>query len=505
MSKPPPFNWMVSKSLRTRVTLGVVIPLVVILGIFTAIEYFRHRQVVLTNLSSLSSHSGRVVESNLRYAMLKSDFSSVQSILDTIGESQEFRVVYLLDTKGQVIFAPHNQGVGLQLNNQTPDCQPCHRLDPAQRPSSVIVKAEDGQRVFRSMYPIENSPECSVCHGTENRLIGLLLTDIPVAPMEATMASDFRGVLVWWLVTIVVCVIVVNLAMSRIVINRLGELAHAMQNFGREHPNLRLASRDRDEIGMLAQAFQDMGERIEAETAENRSLSEDILRQSQQRGELLRGLITAQEDERRRVARELHDDLGQALTALSLQVEVAKRLIEQDADKAIEQLDQTRSLIHETTEHMYDLILALRPSALDELGLAAALRTHAERFLKGSGISYQISTDGIAGSRLPPDIETATYRIFQEALNNVRKHAMAQHVRISLAIKDNVFTGEIQDDGRGFNPGAAEPKNTDTQGLGLMSIQERVTQCGGKVEIDSHPGQGTLIRVRFPLMETNCG
>jgi signal transduction histidine kinase len=256
---------------------------------------------------------------------------------------------------------------------------------------------------------------------------------------------------------------------------------------------------------MLAQAFHDMGERIEAETAENRSLSEDILRQSQQRGELLRGLITAQEDERRRVARELHDDLGQALTALSLQVEVAKRLIEQDADKAIEQLDQTRSLIHETTEHMYDLILALRPSALDELGLAAALRTHAERFLKGSGISYQISTDGIAGSRLPPDIETATYRIFQEALNNVRKHAMAQHVRISLAIKDNVFTGEIQDDGRGFNPGAAEPKNTDTQGLGLMSIQERVTQCGGKVEIDSHPGQGTLIRVRFPLMETNCG
>jgi signal transduction histidine kinase len=501
MSKLHSFNRMISRSLRAKVTLGVVLPLVLILGVFTVLEYYRHRQVVLTNLSLLSSQSGRVVESNLRHAMLKSDFSEVQSLLDTIGDSQEFRVVYLLDTNGEVIFAPKDRGVGIRLDNSAPDCLPCHRLDATQRPDSVIVTADDGQRVFRSMYPIENSPECSVCHGTQNRLIGLLLTDIPVAPMEAAMDTDFRGVLVWWLVTIVVTVIVVNLAMSRIVISRLGELAHAMRSFGHKQLKLDLAAQEQDEVGLLTQAFKDMGQRIEVESAENRMLSEDLLRQSEQRGELLKGLISAQEDERRRVARELHDDLGQALTALGLQVEIAERLINEDPGKAIDQLDQTRDLIHETTEHMYELILALRPSALDELGLAAALRTHAERFLKDSGITFQMSADGLSRHRLPADIETALYRIFQEALNNVCKHAEARHVRISLAVEDSSFVGEIQDDGRGFSTETGFQPSTDTHGLGLMSIQERVIQYGGKVEIHSKPGQGTLIRVCFPIRE----
>jgi signal transduction histidine kinase len=505
MLKFQPFNRMIGNSLRMKVTLGVVLPLVVILGIFTLLEYFRHRQVVLTNLSLLSAQSGRVVENNLRHAMLKSDFSEVQSLLDTIGESEEFRVVYLLDTSGKVIFAPKDRGVGMQFDNRAPDCLPCHKLDPAQRPGSVIVTADDGQRVFRSMVPIENSPECSVCHGNQNRLIGLLLTDIPVAPMEAAMASDLRAVLVWWLVTIVITVIVVNLAMSRIVINRLGELAHAMRNFGHVQLNLDIIPHEQDEVGQLAQAFKDMGQRIELESAENRILSEDLLRQSQQRGELLKGLITAQEDERKRLARELHDDLGQALTALSLQVEVVEKLIDHDPAGAIDQLDQTRDLIHETTEHMYELILALRPSALDELGLAAALRAHAERFLNGSGIACRIEADGISQHRLPADIETALYRIFQEALNNVRKHAQARNVRISLAVEDSHFTGEIQDDGRGFTLDADLTDPDDIRGLGLMSIQERVHQCGGKLEIQSQPGQGTLIRVRFPISETDFG
>lgn len=505
MTETKPSSFRFTRSLRAKVTLGVVLPLVVILGIFTVIEYYRHRQAVLGNLSILSSQSGQIVENNLRHAMLKSDFSEVQSLLDTIGESEEFRVVYLMDTSGKVIFSPKNQGAGVQLYNSAPDCQPCHTLDPAERPSSIIVTAEDGQRVFRSMYPIENSTECAVCHGTEQRLIGLLLTDIPVAPMEAAMASDFRSVLVWWIVTIIITVIVVNLAMNRIVISRLVEMAQAMRSFGRERLNFRLASRDEDEIGQLAQAFNNMGHRIEQEAAENRQLSEDLRRQSQQRGELLKGLITAQEDERKRVARELHDDLGQALTALGLQIEVVEHLIQQDADKAIEQLNQTKDLIQETTDHMYELILALRPSALDDLGLVPAMRMHAERFLHGSGIEYQLETDGLAEQRLPADIETALYRIFQEALNNVRKHSQAHNVHISLALEEGVFIGRIQDDGAGFDPLEIEDDGADGHGMGLMSMQERVTQCGGTVEIRSQEGRGTLILVRFPLSEAGCG
>ncbi len=498
------FSRFVRSSLRAKITLGVVLPLMLILGIFTTIEYRRRQEVILSNLSSLAWQSGRVIDSNLRHAMLDSDFPGVQTILDSIAVSEEFRVVYLLDTNGRVMFAPHGQGVGKQLKNSQPDCQPCHHLDPKERPSSVIVTAEDGQRVYRSMYPITNAPECSVCHSSKQRLIGLLLTDIPVAPMEAALTSGLRENLLWWVGAILVTVIIVNLAINRIVIQRLAGLVNALSNFGQERLDLRLPVGDLDEIGQLTKAYNTMGQRIESEVAANRSLSDRLHRQNILRGELLKHLITAQEEERKRVSREIHDDLGQALGALSLQAQLLERLIAANTDDALEQLSQTQNLINETTERMYDLILALRPSALDELGLVAALRTHAERYLNGSGIHFELNINGLSG-RLPPDIETTLYRIFQEALNNVRRHSDAKHVRITLAQHDSLFTGEIQDDGKGFDPQTVELNEDSPRGLGLLGIQERVAQCGGQLEIISKPGSGTLIRVRFPISEVGCG
>lgn len=491
-----------SQSLRIKVTLGVVLPLLLILSILSAIEYGRHRKLVLDSLSSLASQAGSVIESNLRHAMLKSDFSEVQSILDSISENNEFRVIYLLDTSGRVIFAPYGRGTGTRLSNDKPDCQPCHRLDPAARPGSVVVEADDGQRVFRSMYPINNAPECSVCHDPTERLIGLLLIDIPVASMESTVASHLRENLIWWVGTILTTVIVVNLAMSRIVIRRLEGLAKALSSFGQEKLNLRLPAGDLDEIGQLANTFNDMSQRIEDEAAQNRSLSEHLQRQSAQRGELLKRLITAQEDERKRVARELHDDLGQALSALSFKAGVMERLIPSDIDGAIGQLNETQDLIRDTTDRMYDLIMALRPSVLDELGLAAALRAHAERFLEDSGIAFELRSEGFSG-RLSPDIETALYRIFQEALNNVRRHSGAKNVRITFARENGDFVGEIQDDGQGFDPQSTGIDGDSPRGFGLLSMQERVAQCCGQLEVMSKPGSGTIIRVRFPL-EENC-
>lgn len=502
MSKGTPIYRFFRQSLRIKVSLGVVLPLVLILSILSAIEYGRHRRVVLDSLSALASQAGSVIESNLRHAMLKSDFSEVQSILDSISENNDFRVIYLIDTSGKVIFAPYGRGTGTQLSNDKPDCQPCHRLDPAARPASVVVEADDGQRVFRSMYPINNAPECSVCHDPTQRLIGLLLIDIPVAPMESTVAAHLGENLIWWVSIILTTVIVVNLAMSRIVLRRLEGLAKALSSFGQEGLNLRVPTGDLDEIGQLANTFNDMSERIEAEAAQNRSLSEHLQRQSAQRGELLKQLITAQEDERKRVARELHDDLGQALSALAFQAEAIERLIPSDVDGAIDQLNQIRNLITETTESMYDLIMALRPSVLDELGLAAALRTHAGRFLEDSGIAFELRSDGFSG-RLSPDIETALYRIFQEALNNVRRHSGAKNVRITFARDNGDFVGEIQDDGHGFALDSIGANGESPHGYGLLSMQERVAQCCGQLEVISRPGSGTIIRVRFPI-EENC-
>ncbi len=507
MFKPPQKNSFLrylERSLRAKVTLGIVLPLLIIFSIFIVIDYRRHREDVLDDLSLLAAQSGRVIENSLRHAMVESNFAEVQTILDSIGETEDFRVVYLIDTNGKVIFSPNNRGVGSQLNNNQPDCQPCHHLPPEERPGSVIVKADDGQNVFRSMLPIKNAPECSTCHDPSKPLIGLLLTDIPVAPVEASIADHMREDILWWVGAILVTVTVVNLALSRIVLRRLESLAQALSSFGQERMDLPLPVGDLDEIGQLVIAFNEMGERIENKDQDNRTLSEHLRRQSAMRGELLKHLITAQEDERKRVARELHDDLGQTLGALSLQAEMMERFIPPDSADAIEQLKQTQALITETTERMYDLILALRPSALDDLGLVAALRTNAERTLDGSGITFELNANGLV-KRLSPELETAMYRIFQEALSNVRRHSAANHVHINLSIHDGVLESEVQDDGRGFDPQAIDLDGDNPRGLGLLGIKERVSQCGGQLEIISKPGAGTLIQIRIPLSEADFG
>lgn len=507
MIKPPSKRSLSSyleRSLRAKVTLGIVLPLLLILSTFLVIDYRRHRAEVLEDLSLLAAQSGRVIENNLRHAMVESDFTEVQLILDSIGETEDFRVVYLIDTDGKVIFSPNKQGVGIQLNNNQPDCQPCHRLPPEERPGSVVVEADDGQSVFRSMLPIKNAPECSTCHDPSKPLIGLLLTDIPIAPVEAALAGHMREDILWWVGAILVTVLVVNLALSRIVLRRLESLAQALSSFGHEHLDLPIAIGDPDEIGQLVIAFNQMGERIEAKAADNRTLSEHLRRQNTIRGELLKHLITAQEDERKRVARELHDDLGQTLGALALQAEMMERFIPPDSQEAVEQLKQTQALITETTERMYDLILALRPSALDDLGLVAALRTHAERSLDGSGITFKINTDGL-NKRLSPELETALYRIFQEALSNIRRHSEAKHVRINLSLHDGVLESEVQDDGLGFDLQSIDMDGDNPCGLGLLGIKERVSQFGGELEIISHPGSGTKIHILLPLAEADFG
>ncbi len=241
-----------------------------------------------------------------------------------------------------------------------------------------------------------------------------------------------------------------------------------------------------------------MGMRIQTEEAENRSLSEDLRRLVARQRKLLKRLITAQEDERKRVARELHDELGQALAGLSFQVNILENSVGADDQNTITQLGQIRALINQTSDRMYDLIMALRPSLLDDLGLVAALDAHADRMLPVSGISFELDASGMK-NRLPPDLETALYRIFQEALSNVVRHANASHVYVSLAQDNGLFEGEIVDDGQGFVVKEVQIDGNSSRGLGLLGMQERVTQLGGQVEIKSQIGVGTSIHINIPL------
>ena len=205
----------------------------------------------------------------------------------------------------------------------------------------------------------------------------------------------------------------------------------------------------------------------------------------------LRRVVAAQELERRRLARELHDETGQALTSILLGLRTVEDARGEEQLRAA--VGGVRELVRSTLQDVRQLAVELRPKALDDFGLVAALERLTEGFAEQTGIALAFES-ALPEKRLPPEIETALYRIVQESLTNVVKHARASHVSISLGRKRGAVTVVVEDDGVGFDPGRARE-----EGLGLIGMRERVALVGGKLTIESRPGAGTTFVAEVPV------
>jgi two-component system sensor histidine kinase UhpB len=203
-------------------------------------------------------------------------------------------------------------------------------------------------------------------------------------------------------------------------------------------------------------------------------------------------LMSAQEEERRRISRELHDELGQSLTALSAHLWLVVRGLPEEAPLRA-QTAEARRLLARTLAAMRELSHLLRPSVLDEFGLVLSLDSHLRTFAERHGIATSFQTSGLP-ERLPPETETALYRITQEALTNVVRHAHAQQVRVEMLAANGELRLAIEDDG----VGVAVTEGRDPRGgTGLVGIRERVRALGGTVAV--HSGRGVRLDIRLPL------
>lgn len=226
-----------------------------------------------------------------------------------------------------------------------------------------------------------------------------------------------------------------------------------------------------------------------------RKRAEDALTEYAKRLRSLSGqLLEAQETERRRIARELHDEIGQSLTAIKLQLHGSKRLSDRRMEECIQMVDQALSQVR-------NLSLALHPPELDELGLVATLRWHLDRQAHAANLISNFSADPLP-ARLPPDLEIACFRVAQEALTNVIRHAHASEVSIELRQRESELHLTVEDDGEGFDVGAARSRAIQGTSLGLVGMQERAELAGGRLELDSAPGEGTQVRAIFQLADT---
>jgi signal transduction histidine kinase len=257
-----------------------------------------------------------------------------------------------------------------------------------------------------------------------------------------------------------------------------------------------------DEVGRLAQSLESMRRQLgvayqQLEDA-NLVLESQVRERTAQLSELLEKIISAQEDERARLARELHDETAQTLGALTIALDRARDELAGALPRTAEQLAEARTMAARLMEETRRLILDLRPMALDDLGLAPAIRWYAETHLEEEGVVASVEVDQPT-RRLPKHIEVSVFRIVQEAINNIVKHAHARRARIRLVFRDLVAKVVISDDGQGFEPAQVDGRTTWARSVGLLGMQERVRLLNGHLRIRSTPGRGTTIAVRIPI------
>ena len=255
----------------------------------------------------------------------------------------------------------------------------------------------------------------------------------------------------------------------------------------------------------LQRAHDDLERRVVERTTE---LNESILALVQemevrdvaekQRTELQQRLVTSQETERRRIAHDLHDHLGQLLTALRLKIASLKDFAK-DNEEFATRVERLQEIAQQLDSEVSFLAWELRPTALDDLGLVDAVGAFVNEWSRHYKVPADFYSSGLAHERLDGETETHVYRIAQEALNNIVKHAAAENVTVLLERKNENLILIIEDDGKGFDPGKQRKPGESTKGLGLVGMRERAALVGGNVEIESARGRGTTIFVRIPI------
>lgn len=380
--------------------------------------------------------------------------------------------------------------------------------------NGIVLASSDSQRVTGSAQKIAGEAEVSV------------LAPLTIAPWSVAIRQSEAEALapvqtmeqrffVFGLSSLLLALFL-SWGMAQSVIRPIARLNTATQNITRGDLSQPIPQLGNDEIGELSRSFdamraalkksvdhiQELNRELEAKvqqrTQQLAASYQEIERKEAARGDLLRKVLTVQEEERKRIARELHDETSQLLAGLAMRLEATTALPDAAAGKIKGMLADIKSLTVRTIDSVHKIIFDLRPSVLDDLGLLSAIRWFAENRLAEAGIKPRTEVTG-EERKLPPQVEIAVFRVVQEAITNIFKHAEAQNVIVSVEFKDSALGIEIEDDGKGFDVSAVSRRADKTEGLGLAGMEERVTLIGGKLNIESQPGRGTHITVAVPV------
>lgn len=386
----------------------------------------------------------------------------------------------VVDDTGAVVAAAHPEHVNRAIPEGTPIGERirAHRPDIAEGVAGVLDAG--GPPVLRVMAPLRFAPW------------GVVIEQ-PTHEAFTGPAAISRGFLIAALLLTLVGALVAR-TMSRSIVRPIQQLSRQAESMRRGDLSSRIAVRGDHEIELLASTLDDARSRLAATLNELQAFNDrleeqvasrtgEIARQNEQRKVLVRKMLSATEDERRRFARELHDEIAQLLTVIQLSLH--------DVPTESPQVRRARELLVRTQAEIHRIIHDLRPSLLDDLGLAAAMRSYVADHLRGSGLACTVEID--EGLSANPEVETVIFRIFQELVTNIVRHAGAEQLSIQLYRTDTAIVLEVEDDGKGFDADAR------TNRAGVLGMRERAALVNGAIRFDSEPGAGTHVVLEIPL------
>ncbi len=479
------------KSLRFKIVIGLAALLTFTMTILFTIQYFRHREKMIHNLQeNISPHLTQMVNDVLKSSMISKNLSEMKYILEVVNNYPDVKKIFILDRIGRIILSIDDKEIGKTIDIHDPTCQVCHHRTPEALNKTVIYSSLGGEKIFRNVNPIYNQKECFPCHSPDQKITGVLVTDFTLNNIERQLRAELRENLLFLFFAIGISTLVIGIALNQLVVKKLQHFVEAASLFGRGDFKRTITFKSDDEIKRLADSFNLMAKTL----MEKMRLERKYLSQ----------IIEAQENERRRISRELHDEIGQALTSIKFNLDMIDKDLPQNFPVVRGRLGDAKSLSNQILTAMRQLSMDLRPTMLDDLGLIPTLRWYVQNFSNRLNIYSHFQAIGFE-EKLPPQIETAFYRIIQEALNNIAKHAKADRIEISLEQRDSMICASITDNGKGFDLDKVLHPESPERGFGIIGMQERVSLLEGNIDIQSRPGFGTHSHIEVPYQKGSGG
>ena len=486
---------MFNRRLQYKITLLVWGILLVFGLIGSGIVLYLERQATVSHFEQSTTTLAAALADTIKRDMLLGDRDHIQeSVTQMASRSPISSVTIVSSDRSVYVYAGAETGRGME--NAPEIIRALSSESTADQAQSRYTR----DNLFVA-FPVENKPECYTCHGEQEKILGAIEISRDTTPLNAQSREQTLIMLAMASLTFVSIGTVLGLMLRSAVVRPLTQVADSARRIAEGDLTTRVEVARQDEVGMLASAFNDMAKNLEQHS---RALQERTLQLQQMagtRGQLLERLISAQEEERRRLARELHDEIGQALSSIMLDLARAIDGLPSDEHEARARLSQSRSTAAQTLSELRKVIYDLRPEVLDQLGLIPAIRSYAKSHLEARSIRVQLVFRGVKG-RLSPQTETTLFRVIQEAITNVIRHAQATAVTMQISVKDSVIIASVEDDGKGFDVDTAFGM---PESWGLRGIRERAIAVGGKLSIDSKPGRGTIVRFEIPLEDAGYG